>query len=218
LNGRSILSYEPKGSLTEEIPVKTRTALASAVCALALVGALVAACSSDATVTDAGTTADASTPQDGSTSTPSDASATPDTATPPRDAAVPPPGPTEFPAYEGSFVVYANGGKFFGFKEVAKDPDTDASKVTGTVYTAFFNDSGSRFIVTLPNATAGTYDLSPTVKVEVTVVSGAERAEGALANGKIEVAEAGAKKLKARFYGDVGGVKVHGAVDATLVP
>lgn len=198
--------------------MKTSTTFAFAAIALVSASLVGVACSSSdpAPADDAGTTTDGqTTPTDGQT-TPTDGGA--DTAVPPRDAAVPPPGATEYPAFEGKFVAYANGGSFFGYKEVANDVDTDASKVAGTVYTAYFNDSGNRFVVTLPNATPGTYDLSPTVKVEVTIVSGSNRVEGALAGGKIEVVEAGAKTLKARFYGDTSGVKVHGAIEAALVP
>ncbi len=197
--------------------MKPTVTFASCLFAIVSVGAVVGACSSDSTpASDAGTTTDGQvSPTDAQTA--ADGS-TPDTSTPAKDAAVPPPGATEFPAFEGAFVAYANGGKFFGYKEVAKDVDLDASKVTGNVYTAFFNDSGNRFVVTLPARTAGTFDLSATVKVEVSIALGADRAEGALANGKIEVVEAGDKKLKARFYGDTGGVKVHGAMDATLLP
>lgn len=182
--------------------------------ATAIVG-LFAACSSTPTAPadDAGTTTDARTTPTGTGTT----TATPDSA-PPADAAVAPPGPTEFPAFEGAFVAYANGGKLFGYKGVAKDVDTDSSKVETNVYTGYFNDSGNRFVITLPNRTAGSFDLSPTVKVEVFVAQGGERAEGALAGGKLEVVEATDKKIKARFYGDTGGVKIHGAVDAVLVP
>lgn len=162
---------------------------------------------------------------DAGTSTPTYARAATDTGTappassePPKDAAVPPPGPTEFPAFEGAFVFFANGGPFFGVKEVAKDVDTDSSKVAGNVYSGYFNDSGARFVITLPARTPGTLDLSATAKVEVSLARGADRTTGELANGKVEVVEATDKKLKVRFYGDTSGVKVHGAVDAMLVP
>jgi hypothetical protein len=162
---------------------------------------------------------------DAGTSTPTDARAATDTGTappassePPKDAAVPPPGPTELPAFEGAFVFFANGGPFFGVKEVAKDVDTDSSKIAANVYTGYFNDSGARFVITLPARTPATLDLSATAKVEVSLPRGADRTTGELSNGKLEIVEATDKKLKARFYGETSGVKVHGAVDATLVP
>lgn len=180
---------------------------------MALVASSFVACSSSAVtpVDDAGAATDARTATDTSTVS------TPDAATA-VDAAVAPPGPTEFPAFEGAFVTYANGGKFFGYKGVAKDVDTDSSKVDVNIYTAYFNDSGNRFVITLPARTPGTLDLSGTVKVEISVPQGADRVEGALTAGKIEVVEATDKKIKARFYGETAGVKFHGAVDATLVP
>mgnify|MGYP003377191402 CR=1 FL=1 len=183
---------------------------------IVLGGVLFSACSSSPSVAPLDDDAGAADARPTSTTDAVSTSA-PDSA-PAPDAAVAPPGPTEFPAFEGAFVTYANGGKFFGYKGVAKDVDTDSSKVETNVYTAYFNDSGNRFIITLPNRTAGTFDLSATVKVEVSVAQGAERAEGVLAGGKLELVEATDKKIKARFYGDTGGVKFHGAVDATLVP
>ncbi|HRG96972.1 MAG TPA: hypothetical protein PLR99_12035, partial [Polyangiaceae bacterium] len=137
------------------------------------------------------------------------------------DAAVPPPGPTELPSFEGALVLYANGGKFFGYKAVARSVDLDASKVdpATNTYSAYFDDSTNRVVVTLPSRTPGTLDLSAggPAKVDVLAV-GDDRAEGLLTGGKLEVVEATDKKLRARFYGDVGGVKVHGALDAVLVP
>lgn len=137
------------------------------------------------------------------------------------DAAVPPPGPTEFPAFEGALVLYANGGKFFGYKAIAKSLDTDASKVEAATntYSAYFDDSANHVLVTLPNLTPGTLDLTAggLAKVDVLVV-GDDRAEGLLTAGKLEVVEATNKKVRARFYGEVGGVKVHGALDVVLAP
>lgn len=193
---------------------------------LALFGALaaLASCSSTPAAEPAG---DASSPLDAATSldatSPPDAAPAeagpPDAARP--DAAVPPPGPTDFPAFEGALVLYANGGKFFGYKAVARSVDGDASKVdpATNTYSAYFDDSANRVVVTLPNRTPGTLDLSAggPAKVDVLVV-GDDRAEGLLTGGKLEVVEATDKKLRARFYGDVGGVKVHGALDAVLAP
>ncbi len=198
-----------------------KTKLFASLSAVASVSALalVVACSSSPAVApiddDAGSTSDSST-------TPTDSSTTQDASTADvqePDSAVPPPGPTEFPAFEGAFVAYANGGKFFGYKGVAKDVDTDSSTVVAAtnVYTVFFNDSANRVTITLPARTPATLDLSATAKVEVVVV-GQDRLAGELAGGKIEIVEATDKKIKARFYGDTGGVKVHGAVDAVVVP
>lgn len=192
---------------------------------LALVGALaaLAGCSStpagdppaDPAPLDAAAPRDATPPPDAA---PADAG-TADAARP--DAAVPPPGPTELPSFEGALVLYANGGKFFGYKAVARSVDLDASKVdpATNTYSAYFDDSTNRVVVTLPSRTPGTLDLSAggPAKVDVLAV-GDDRAEGLLTGGKLEVVEATDKKLRARFYGDVGGVKVHGALDAVLVP
>jgi hypothetical protein len=203
-------------SFAFEVPLKTQ--LFASLAVVASVSALFVACSSSPAVApiddDAGTTGDSGT-------TPVDSTA-PDAATVDAqqpDSAVPPPGPTEFPAFEGAFVAYANGGKFFGYKGVAKDVDTDSSTVAAAtnVYTVFFNDSANRVTITLPARTPATLDLSATAKVDVVVV-GQDRLAGELAGGKIEIVEATDKKIKARFYGDTGGVKVHGAVDAIVVP
>ncbi len=200
--------------------------LFSLTCALVLGALGQPACSStpaasdppDATVSgDASSASDAKAPPD---ATPPDADAAqPDAAQP--DAAMAPPGPTELPAFEGALVTYANGGKFFGYKAVARTVDPDASKVDvpTNVYTAYFDDSTNRVFVTLPNRTPATLDLSATGPAKVDLgFGGADRVEGLLTSGKLEVVEATDKKLKARFYGEVAGVKVHGAIDAVLAP
>ncbi|MBK6464623.1 MAG: hypothetical protein IPF92_27010 [Myxococcales bacterium] len=196
-----------------------RFALGGAVAALVDCSST-AAPATPATPADAAPAVDASGPEPDATS-PADAGA-PDAARP--DAAVPPPGPTSFPAFEGGLVLYANGGKFFGYKAVAKSVDADASKVDAptppsVAYYAYFDDSANRVVIALPNRTPGTLDLASgePAKVDVLVV-GDERAEGLLTGGKLEVVEATDKKLRARFYGDLGGVKVHGALDAVLSP